>query len=122
MINIKPIIYKELEKVAENVTDTYPDDWENFPVVIFLEEENKPYEIYGDKEQKSNIRYKVDIFSNDSTSALAIKIDEIFSNLGLMRTSSLDVPDPSHLRHKTMRFEGIVDLNSELVFRQRMEG
>lgn len=122
MINIKPIIYKELEKVAENVTDTYPDDWENFPVVIFLEEENKPYEIYGDKEQKSNIRYKVDIFNNDSTSALAIKIDEIFSNLGLMRTSSLDVPDPSHLRHKTMRFEGIVDLNSELVFRQRMEG
>lgn len=122
MINIKPIIYKELEKVAENVTDTYPDDWENFPVVIFLEEENKPYEIYGDKEQKSNIRYKVDIFNNDSTSALAMKIDEIFSNLGLMRTSSLDVPDPSHLRHKTMRFEGIVDLNSELVFRQRMEG
>mgnify|MGYP000362793703 FL=1 len=122
MINIKPIIYKELEKVAENVTDTYPDDWENFPVVIFLEEENKPYEIYGDKEQKSNVRYKVDIFNNDSTSALAIKIDEIFSNLGLMRTSSLDVPDPSHLRHKTMRFEGIVDLNSELVFRQRMEG
>jgi hypothetical protein len=122
MINIKPIIYKELEKVAENVTDTYPDDWENFPVVIFLEEENKPYEIYGDKEQKSNIRYKVDIFNNDSTSALAIKIDEIFSNLGLMRTSSLDVPDPSHLRHKTMRFEGIVDLSSELVFRQRMEG
>ncbi len=122
MINIKPIIYKELEKVAENVTDTYPDDWENFPIVIFLEEENKPYEIYGDKEQKSNVRYKVDIFSNDSTSALAIKIDEIFSNLGLMRTSSLDVPDPSHLRHKTMRFEGIVDLNSELVFRQRMEG
>jgi hypothetical protein len=122
MINIKPIIYKELEKVAENVTDTYPDDWENFPVVIFLEEENKPYEIYGDKEQKSNVRYKVDIFNNDSTSALAIKIDEIFSNLGLMRTSSLDVPDPSHLRHKTMRFEGIVDLSSELVFRQRMEG
>lgn len=35
MINIKPIIYKELEKVAENVTDTYPDDWENFPIVIF---------------------------------------------------------------------------------------
>lgn len=122
MINIKPTIYKELEKIAENVTDTYPDDWEHFPVVIFLEEENKPYEIYSDKEQKSNIRYKVDIFNNDSTSALALKIDEIFSKLGLMRTSSLDVPDPSHLRHKTMRFEGIVDLNSELVFRQRMEG
>ena len=37
MINIKPIIYKELSKIAENVTDTYPDNWEHFPVVIFLE-------------------------------------------------------------------------------------
>ena len=44
MINIKPVIYKELQKVADNVTDTYPDDWENFPVVIFLEEQNKPGE------------------------------------------------------------------------------
>lgn len=42
MINIKPLIYKELQKVADNVTDTYPDDWENVPVVIFLEEQNKP--------------------------------------------------------------------------------
>lgn len=44
MINIKPVIYKELQKVADNVTDTYPSDWENFPVVIFLEEQNKPGE------------------------------------------------------------------------------
>ncbi|VKF24499.1 conserved structural protein, putative [Streptococcus pneumoniae] len=36
MINIKPVIYKELQKVADNVTDTYPSDWETFPVVIFL--------------------------------------------------------------------------------------
>lgn len=35
MINIKPVIYKELQKVADNVTDTYPSDWENVPVVIF---------------------------------------------------------------------------------------
>lgn len=27
MINIKPVIYKELQKVADNVTDTYPSDW-----------------------------------------------------------------------------------------------
>lgn len=35
MINIKPIIYKELEKIAENVTDTYPEDWE-FPGRYFF--------------------------------------------------------------------------------------
>ena len=40
MINVKPLIYKELSKIATNVTDTYPADWETFPVVIYLEEEN----------------------------------------------------------------------------------
>lgn len=121
MINIKPVIYKELQKVADNVTDTYPDDWENFPVVIFLEEQNKPGEWYDEKERKSNIRYKVDIFDKDSTSSLAVEIDKIFASLGLRRTDCQDVPDPSHFRHKLMRFEGIVDLDSQLVYQYRME-
>lgn len=121
MINIKPVIYKELQKVADNVTDTYPDDWENFPVVIFLEEQNKPGEWYDEKERKSNIRYKVDIFDKDSTSSLAVEIDKIFASLGLRRTDCQDVPDPSHLRHKLMRFEGIVDPDSQLVYQYRME-
>ena len=108
MINIKPVIYKELQKVADNVTDTYPDDWENVPVVIFLEEQNKPGEWFDDQEKKSHIRYKVDIY-------------EVFASLGLRRTDCQDVPDPSHLRHKLMRFEGIVDLNSQLVYQYRME-
>lgn len=51
MINIKPVIYKELQKVADNVTDTYPSDWETFPVVIFLEEQNKPGDWFDDQEQ-----------------------------------------------------------------------
>lgn len=55
MINIKPLIYKELEKLTDNVTDTYPDDWEHFPVVIYLEEENKPYEQYDNQEQKLSL-------------------------------------------------------------------
>lgn len=121
MINIKPVIYKELQKVADNVTDTYPDDWGNFPVVIFLEEQNKPGEWFDDAERKSNIRYKVDIFDKDSTSNLAVEINKIFASLGLRRTDCQDVPDPSHLRHKLMRFEGIVDLDSELVYQYRME-
>ncbi len=121
MINIKPVIYKELQKVADNVTDTYPDDWENVPVVIFLEEQNKPGEWFDDQEKKSHIRYKVDIFDKDSTNDLAVKINEIFASLGLRRTDCQDVPDPSHLRHKLMRFEGIVDLNSQLVYQYRME-
>ena len=121
MINIKPVILKELQKVADNVTDTYPDDWENFPVVIFLEEQNKPGDWFDDKEQKSYVRYKVDIFDNESTTDLSIKINEIFAMSGLKRTESQDMPDPSHLRHKIMRFEGIIDPKTQLVYQYRME-
>lgn len=122
MINIKPIIYKNLKEITDNVTDTYPQDWENFPVIIYLEEENRPHEITDDKEQMSYLRYKVDIFHNDSTSDLAVAIDDIFFSLGLKRTSSVDTPDPTHLRHKIMRFEGILDLESQIVYQYRMEG
>lgn len=122
MINVKPIIYKELQKIADNVTDTYPEDWESYPVVIYLEEQNKPYEVYDGKEQKAEIRYKIDIFDVGSTSATAVAIDAVFMSLGMRRTQSVDTPDPGHLKHKVMRFEGVVDLNSELVYQARMEG
>lgn len=121
MINIKPLIFKELQKVADNVTDTYPSDWETFPVVIFLEEQNKPGDWFDDKEQKSYVRYKVDIFDNESTTDLSIKINEIFALYGLQRTESQDMPDPSHLRHKVMRFEGVIDPKTQLVYQYRME-
>ena len=121
MINIKPVIYKELQKVTDNVTDTYPSNWESFPIIIFLEEQNKPGEWFDEEEQKASIRYKVDIFDDTSTSDTAVKIDKIFSSLGLRRSECQDVPDPSHLKHKVMRFEGIVDIHSDLVFEYRME-
>ena len=31
MIDAKKIIFGELKKISENVTDTYPDDWKKFP-------------------------------------------------------------------------------------------
>lgn len=121
MINIKPTIYQKLKEVTDNVSDVYPQDWEKFPIVIYLEEENKPYEYTDDKEQKSFLRYKVDIFDKDSTSELAVKVNDVFESVGLRRTSSIDLAD-SYLRHKVMRFEGVLDLKSRIVYQSRMEG
>ncbi len=33
-----------------------------------------------------------------------------------------DMPDPSNLRHKVMRFEGIYDPDTNIVYQYRMEG
>lgn len=49
-----------------------------------------------------------------SESALAV--DKAIAALGLVRTYCGDKPDPSGLKHKVMRYEGIIDMNSEMVY------
>lgn len=113
MINIKEIVYQALYKVCENVSDTYPKNWAKYPAIQYMEEENKVVEWTDDKEQKSYVRYRIDIWDNISTSAMALAIDECISNdTGLIRIQCLDIDDPSGLKHKTIRYEGIIEKNA----------
>lgn len=118
MIDVKKVIYAELKKISENVTDTYPDDWKKFPCIQFLEEENIPQEITDDTERMSYIRYKVDIWDKVSTTAAALQVNAVFASLGLNRSSSIDVPEQSYLKHKVMRFEGVVDHDTLIVYQK----
>jgi hypothetical protein len=74
------------------------------------------YEWTDGEEQKSHLLYRVDIWNNRSTSEAAIKVDKALSGLGLRRKQCNDVDDPSGLKHKIMRYEGILDLDNELVY------
>lgn len=116
MINIKPTIYNAINPLSSNVNDTYPSDWTTFPVIQYIEEENKTHTKTDDKEQMAYVRYKIDIWNDKSTSDIAMAVDEVLSNLGLKRTQSLDVPDTSKLKHKLMRFEGIIDINDMRIY------
>lgn len=116
MINIKPLIFKELKKVSTNVNDTYPSDWATFPVVQYIEEDNKTNCKTDDKEQEAYVRYKIDIWNDSSTSEYANEVDKVIAGLGLVRTQCMDVPDSSGLKHKVMRFEGIIDINNMRVY------
>lgn len=116
MINIKPIIVTELKKVFKNINDTYPSEWTIFPVIQYTEEDNKTHTKTDDKEQLAYIRYKIDIWNNRSTSDTALKVDEVLSSLGLVRIQCLDTPEPSQLKHKVMRYEGIIDVNNMRVY------
>lgn len=116
MKNVKDQVFAALEKVFGNVTDQYPKDWADFPAVQYTEEENKVYEHTAEGECKSYVRYRLDIWHNRSTSEAALKADEALSALGLVRTSCSDTPDPSGLKHKQMRYEAIIDMESEEVY------
>ena len=60
--------------------------------------------------------YRIDIWNNKSTSQTAMDVDAGLSALGLRRRQCNDVDDVTGLKHKIMRYEGILDLDNELVY------
>lgn len=116
MKNVKTEVYNALLNVSANVTDSYPSDWANLPAIQYIEDENKIYERTGNTEDKAYVRYIIDIWHNTNTTDATLAVDTQISALGLVRTSCKDVPDPSGLKHKHMVYEGIIDMNSDIVY------
>lgn len=116
MKNVKDQVYAVLSAVHGNVSDIYPSDWANLPAIQFAEENNKVYERDDTGERKSYVRYRIDIWNGGSTSEMVLKVDQAVSALGLTRIECQDVPDPSGMRHKQMRYEGVIDMDTDLVY------
>lgn len=116
MINVKDQVYGAIEDIAENVGDQYPSNFANLPAIQYTEEDNSVYEWCDGKESKAHLQYRVDIWHNQSTSEATLEVDKKLSALGLRRTMCMDVPDPGQLKHKQMRYEGIIDVEDETVY------
>lgn len=116
MINVKDQVYDAIKGIAENVSDGYPKDWGKLPAIQYTEEDNSVFEWVDNKESKAHLLYKVDIWNNDSTSEIALAIDRAISKLGLQRVACGDVADPSGMKHKVMRYEGIIDVDTQRVY------
>lgn len=116
MINVKDIIYSELKKVCTGLSDAYPQNFSELPAVQYVEEENKVEEFTDDQEQSSYIRYRIDIWDNKSTSHIAVEIDSVMAGMGFLRTGCGDVPDPSGMKHKQMRYEAIIDCKKQFIY------
>lgn len=116
MKNVKDQVYAALSGIADNVSDGYPRDWARMPAIQYMEETNTVYEWVDGHETMSQLAYRVDVWNNTSTSATALAVDAALSALGLQRVQCSDVDDPSGLKHKVMRYEGIIDVTSEMVY------
>lgn len=112
MIDVKDRVYEALCKACSSVSDAYPTNWTELPAVQFMEEDNRVHTWTDDKEQISYVRYRIDIWDNRSTSETALAVDRELSKLGLERTLCQDVDDPSHLKHKVIRYEAILEEQS----------
>lgn len=118
MINVKDQVYAALCTCAENVTDVYPNDWTALPAIEYREEANVVYTRTDRGEELSSLRYTIYLWDDKSLSQLALDVDRAMSALGLVRIGCQDADDPSRKRHKVMRYEGIIDNETETVFWQ----
>ena len=116
MKNVKDQVYAKLMGITDNVSDIYPQNWNQFPAIQYVEEDNSVYERTDNVEQMAKVRYRIDIWHNISTSETAMVVDKAVSELGLVRTACADVPDPSGLKHKQMRYEGIISMEDDIVY------
>lgn len=116
MINVKDQVYNAIKDITENVSDSCPADWAKLPAIQYVEEDNHVHEWCDGAESKSYLRYKIDIWHNRSTSGTTLDVDKAISKLGLKRIACQDVADPSGLKHKILRYEGIIDVNNECMY------
>jgi hypothetical protein len=115
MYDVKPLVNQLLESIpGVTVSDAYPKDFSKLPHISFYEIANSDYLRIGG-ELLTDISIQVDIWHNKSTGALAQQVDEKMNSIGFRRQFMADVPDPSGIKHKTMRYRGIVDKRTLLV-------
>ena len=120
MRNVKAEVYKALEdaNITEHLGDGYPKKAvQDETIVMYAEEQNSVYERVGNKESKTLLEYRIDIWDPESTSEAACKVDDAIAALGLVRTLCQDANgDPSGWKHKVMRYKGILDLDNDLIY------
>lgn len=122
MINIKDQVYSLLEGLTDNVTDVYPKSAASMPAIQYTEEDNRVYEWTAEGEQRSYVRYRIDIWNIGSTSSLAVEIDRRLSEFGLQRIGCSDIEDPNGFRHKVMRYEAIIDIDGFGIYHADQKG
>lgn len=117
MINFKPELVGLLKSVSNNVVETFPNDWADLPVLVYEEENNTPHTVTTQGEAMTLLRYRIEIYSNESTSSLKTQINAKLTERGFTRVFSQDMNDINGRRHTVLRYEGVVDLENNKIYK-----
>lgn len=96
------------------VAASYNLAMKQFPSILYAEVVNIP--INKGKEARTQLAYSIDIYSEKSTTELACAVDDALTRIGLKRGQCMDLDDPSGLRHKNMKYTGVYDTNTQLIY------
>lgn len=113
---------KGKEKVAQalstidgvHVAASYSVAMKQFPSILYAEVVNVP--LSKGAEARTQLAYSIDIYSEKSTTELACAVDDALTRIGLKRGQCMDLDDPSGLRHKNMKYTGVYDTNTQLIY------
>lgn len=109
---IKERVYQALSGITEaTVSYYYPEDFNLvLPAITYYELDNSALSYADDRECLSDVDIQIDIYSRDSTTALACEVDKAMAGLDFIRAYSGDLYDAENkLQHKTMRYTGAFD-------------
>lgn len=97
------------------VSDQFPTSAANTPHITFKEADNRNY--HNTREElQSEIIILIDVWHTKSTGTIATQVDEKMKSIGFSRQFAADLNDPSGIKRKTMRYRGIVDKRTNLVY------
>lgn len=115
MYDAKPEIFTLLKSIPDvTVTDTFPKGVAETPRITFYELANlDPLKISNGP--LSEIAIQIDVWHKSSTGNLAAAVNTKMNSLGFRREFAADIPDPSGIKRKTMRYGGKVDSRTNLV-------
>ncbi|WFA10333.1 hypothetical protein [Tissierella sp. Yu-01] len=116
MYDIKPKVNELLEGIVgeDNVSDSYPNNFNNLPYISFYEQDNK--DVYKIKEELyTEVVIQIDIWHNRSTGTLARQVNDVMKSIGFKRDFARDIPDPV-IKHKTMRFKARINNRTKIMY------
>lgn len=113
----KTLVAQALSTIkGATISASYNIAMKQFPSILYAEVVNVP--ISKGKEARTQLAYSIDIYSEKSTTELACAVDDALTGLGLKRGHCADLDDPSGLRHKNMKYTGVYDANTKLIYQE----
>lgn len=118
MYDAKPDVFSVLSTIPNvTVSGDFPAANASMPHISFYELANNEVMTTSDTVGiLSDISIQIDVWHNRSTGDLASQVNEKMNSIGFRRQFARDLNDPSGLKRKTMRYRGVVDSRSKIVY------
>lgn len=117
MINAKELYYQMLhdERITDivgsnGIFDAYPETIEDFPCVIYLEENQNDVEFADNQPTTNNLSFQLHIFTKAldgyaTTSQIALTVDEVLKEYYFVCRSNRELQDvQDNVRHRVLNY------------------